>query len=124
MSASQRRKGHAWERDVVHMLRQIWSTARRGLGQTRGAEVCDVEGTPYWIECKVGAQPNVRAAMAQALEDATKAGDPRPLLVITKRDREEPLVTMSLVNFVTLARHQIREVKVLPFGFVAEGTKP
>jgi hypothetical protein len=100
-----RRKGHDWERDVAELLRPIWPNAKRGLGQAREASVCDVEGTPCWIECKVGAQVSIMAAMKQALHDGKKANDNRIPLVIAKRDREEPIVTMQLGAFLHLIRH-------------------
>lgn len=67
----QRAKGHAFERKVANDLKAIFPGAKRGL-QTRGGgkEQCDVEGTPYHIECKHGAKVDVRAALLQATSDA------------------------------------------------------
>lgn len=101
MSKSQRTKGHSWERKVASELRDLFPDARRGY-QTRGgtSEAPDVDGTPWFIECKVGKRPNIRAAM----EQATTNTDGRPCLVVTKRDREEPLATMKWSDFLYLLR--------------------
>lgn len=101
MSASQRRKGAQWERTLAKRWRDsgLYPDAWRGAGQSRrGSDVPDVDGTPWWVECKVGARPNVLAALAQA-EGAT---DGRPPLVVAKRDREAPVVCMRLDDFEVL----------------------
>lgn len=103
MGASQRLKGHNWEREVAKMLRPIFPEARRGLGQARdGSDVPDVDKTPFWCECKNGKRPNIGAAMEQALEASLKAGDTRPALVVTKRDHCAPMATMPLSDFLDL----------------------
>jgi hypothetical protein len=108
MSSYQRTKGHNFERWVAQQLRPIFPDAARGF-QTRGgtAEETDIKGTPYAIECKVGAQPNIRAAMAQ-VQAAQPDGTP---VVVTKRDRECPLVTMRFEDWVALigAVYGVRE---------------
>jgi len=85
-----RDKGHAWEREVAILLRPIWPDAERNIAQSRTAkrEGCDVEKTPYWIECKVGAVINLAAAYAQAEADS----DGREVIVIAKADRRRPVV--------------------------------
>jgi len=85
-----RTKGVAFEREVAAMLRPIWPEAERNIAQSRTAkrEGCDVEKTPYWIECKVGAVINLKAAHAQADADS----DGREVIVIAKTDRRRPVV--------------------------------
>jgi len=94
-----RTKGHTFERWVAKQLRTIWVNAKRGY-QTRGGtqEQFDVEGTPFAIECKVGKQPNIRAAMRQ-VEAACKG---KPPVVVSKVDRETPLVTMHFNDWFDL----------------------
>lgn len=93
----QRRKGANWERTLANCFKEVYPEARRGIGQARSAkEVSDVEGTPYWIEAKCGARPNVRAAIEQAKE----ATDGRTILVIVKFDHEEPFVVMGFSDFL------------------------
>jgi hypothetical protein len=99
MGKSQRTKGHNFERWVVNQLKHLFPDAKRGY-QTRGggAEQADVINTPYHIECKVGQKPNIKAAYRQACDDTQ--GDPP--VAITKWDREEPLVTMSLTLWLEM----------------------
>lgn len=106
MGARSRRKGRTWEQELTHILRGVYPAARRGIGQARsGGEVCDVEGTPWWVEAKVGARTNPRAAVRQA-EQAT---DGRPVLAICKDNQEKPgkaaevWVTLRLQDFLALA---------------------
>jgi hypothetical protein len=66
--------------------------------------VCDVEGTPWWVEAKVGALTNPRAAIRQA-EQAT---DGRPVVAICKDNAKRPgkapdvWVTLRLDAFLAL----------------------
>jgi hypothetical protein len=79
--ARSRRKGAVWERRVAEIMRDNGHPeARRGVLQSRGAELADVEGTPYWVECKVGARQNPRAALRQAIEDT----DGRPVVAVIR----------------------------------------
>ena len=62
-----RRKGHDWERAVAKRLRAIFGTAvRRGWQSRDGAEQPDVDGSPWWVECKRSKRPNIEAALVQA----------------------------------------------------------
>lgn len=84
---------------MVGLLSGIWSTVKRGLTQTRGGDdAADVEGSPYWVEVKIGQRPNIMGAMAQAIE----ATDGRPPVVFTRRDGESWLVTMQAPDWVAL----------------------
>lgn len=107
MGARSRRKGRKWEQDLVHILRTVYPDARRGIGQARsGGEVCDIEGTPWWVEAKVSKRTNPRAAIRQA-EAAT---DGRPVVAICKDNAEKPgaspdvWVTLRLDAFLALAQ--------------------
>ena len=75
-----RARGHAFEREVAELLRAVWPDAERNLAQARTAkrEGCDVEGTPWWIECKSGKGIDWRAALEQAERDS----DGRTVVVI------------------------------------------
>lgn len=98
-----RRKGAAGERAVAKELQRIWPEAKRGLGQARsGHEVSDVDGCPYRIECKIGKRPDILGAVRQAKDDAAKSGDKRPIMVVSKRDREGWLVTVELSEMTRL----------------------
>lgn len=104
MGRRSRTKGATWERELAARWRDsgLYPDARRGIGQARCAsEVPDVDGTPWWVECKHQQRPNVLAAMEQA-EDAT---DGRPVLAVVKRDRRPPVVCLSLDAFEALVRN-------------------
>lgn len=110
MSAYQRTKGHNWERKMASWFRDRgFPQAKRGLQTQPSYKPPDIEGTSWWVECKVGARPNILAAIRQAQEDLQKAqeggfgaeyvGGP---MVVAKVDREAPTVTMSLEAFEQL----------------------
>lgn len=106
MSASQRRKGAAYERELAKRWRDdgLYPEAKRGIGQARsGGEVSDVEGTPWWIEAKRRKRHDVRAAMRQAIE----ASDGRAPVVVARYDgdaADEALVVMRLADWESLVR--------------------
>lgn len=93
-----RSKGHAWEREVAKILAVVWPKrdVRRCIAQSRTAarEGCDVDGTPWWVECKVGAAPDLVAALRQSEEDS----DERPCVVIAKADRRQPVAFLRLCD--------------------------
>lgn len=96
-----RRKGADFEREIAERLRVLWPDARRGLGQARsGADAPDVDGAPWWVQCKHGARPNIPAAMRQAARDATAAHDERPPVAITRANRGPVLVSMRLEEWL------------------------
>lgn len=96
-----RRKGAEGEREIAALLQAAWPAAQRTVGQARSSkrEGCDIERTPFWVECKRGARPDVLAAMRQARAET----DGRPVLVVVRRDAEAPFVALSLADFLTLA---------------------
>lgn len=99
-----RRKGHAFERFVAIVLRVCFPDARRGL-QYRDPEACDIEGTPFRIECKNHATlsyNDIHAALEQATENGKAHNDKRPPIAVTKTNRKKPLVHMTLETLVTL----------------------
>jgi len=110
MGASQRRKGHAWERAVAQHFREVLGVGsdevKRGLSQPRGggAEEPDVklpDDLPWWVECKVGKRTDARAALRQARADIAKAkaANKRPLAVC-KDDHQIPVVMLELADFL------------------------
>lgn len=94
-----RAKGIAFEREVATAFQVVYPGARRGLSQPRsGKETPDVEGTSWWIEAKRGRRPNV----PRAIEQAKAASDGRPVLVVSRADRGETLVTLRLTDALPL----------------------
>lgn len=98
-----RAKGHAFEREMVHVFREALPGAeiRRGLQFRDGAEAADVECPVFHVECKRGRQPNVRAALEQAKRDAKKGKIP---LGIIRDDRKDAFVVMELEDFLEFLR--------------------
>jgi Holliday junction resolvase len=111
MGASERRKGHNFERQVAVAFRDALGLSsdevKRGLGQPRGgtAEEPDVvlpPEFPMWLECKVGKRPNLLAAMEQARKAIAKSGANKAPVAVCKRDREKPVVVLELDVFLVL----------------------
>jgi hypothetical protein len=99
-----RTKGHSFERAVANILKVLFPKAKRGLSQTRvGNEVSDVEGTPYWVECKRHKKCNIQEAFTQAETDR----DDRNPVVISKDDHGPILVTMSIDTFLILSQYYV-----------------
>lgn len=94
-----RTKGRVFERLVAKLLRAVWPEAKRGFQSRSGREAPDVDGTDLWIETKHGARVNIRAAMRQALA----ATDGRPVVVVSREDRGEVLVTMRFEDWLRVA---------------------
>lgn len=104
MGAGSRRKGVAFERELVQRFREALpeSGARRGLQSRSGKEAPDVEVPPFWIEAKRGKKPNVRAALQQAEADAPQGRIP---VAVIRDDRCEAFVALPLDYFLIVARH-------------------
>lgn len=100
MGRGQVEKGKRWEREVARRMREVMPDVdvRRGY-QRYGADQADVEVPALWIECKVGAKPNPRAALAQAERDAPYGRWP---VAVIKDDRGRPFVAMGLDCFLEL----------------------
>ncbi len=121
MGASQRRKGHAFEREVAIAFRQaLGLTAqqvKRGLSQPRGGtgEEPDVvlpDSLRWWVECKVGARPNLLAALEQAWRGIAAAESVTKPLVVAKKDRHDPVVVLELEDFLNLVS-ELAQLKAL-----------
>ena len=104
-----RTKGKVWERHVANLLKEFWPDSRRGFQSRAGDDEADVEDTPFWVECKVGARPNAFAAFTQS----ELASDGRPILVAIKKNaknsHEDPscFIAMRVENFLDLLRHAV-----------------
>jgi hypothetical protein len=101
MSAYERRKGHDWEREVARRLRPIFDKAHRGIQSRDGDEAGDVVIPRFHLECKCGGTHSIGSAMKQATADAKPGLWPA---VVSKRDRQEPTVTMTLEDWTELVR--------------------
>lgn len=92
-----RDKGHSFERRVAKDLREVFQDAKRGF-QTRGGtkEEPDVDGTPFYIECKAHKKCNRKKAWKQA-DDAKAPG--RIPVAVCKDDYKPITVTMLASDF-------------------------
>jgi len=105
MGKSQRIKGRAFEQKIARVLQTVWPKAKRGL-QSQGAYVAsipDIVGTEYHIECSKGGE-SIWAKWKQAQHDSSSApiGEQLDPIVIKQRDRELPVVLLSLKSFIKL----------------------
>lgn len=108
MSAMQRRKGAGWERELSLYLRSMGLPAKRGIGQARSAsEVPDVDLPGWWVEAKRHQRTNPKAALAQAIADATAHGGGRVPVAVCRDNGtaiEGATVTMRLADWVALVK--------------------
>lgn len=123
MGASQRRKGHNWEREVARRFREALGYSdrevKRGLSQPRGgtAEEPDVvlpDGLPWWVEAKVGARVNPVGALDQARAGIAAAESVKRPLAVCKPDRGIPFVALELDDFLRLLQLVQGAPKQLP----------
>lgn len=93
MGKKSRTKGAAFEREIAKAMRPHWVEARRGGHDQAGPHGSpDVDGTPYWVECKRYRKITrgiILAAHEQADRAADRAHDDRPTLVVTRSDNEK-----------------------------------
>lgn len=104
MSARERTKGAAWEREVARLFRDaIGCDAHRGAQSRAGRDGPDVTGVPgFWIECKHQANPRAAAALRQATSCAAEAESHAWPIAVIKANRTAPYVVMGLDDFLTL----------------------
>lgn len=104
MGKSQRTKGHAYEREIVHSIRDTLGVdVSRNLTQTRDAGA-DILLDKYVIECKRRASISVYDWVRQA--EAACALGQKPI-VICRADGKESLVIMTLTDFLPLLGNEI-----------------
>lgn len=106
MSRLSRIKGKVWEREVARMFRAYFkrgALVRRGHQTRSGRDGADVEGTPFWIECKHQRACSPEAALRQAEEAASGAKDARtPIAVCKTHGSAHPFVAIRLDRFLAL----------------------
>jgi hypothetical protein len=88
-----RRKGHNFEREVANLLKPYYPDAKRQLEYQEGLGY-DIQGTGNLsIQCKVGKSFKIEKALKEAIQ---KNKIP---VAITKRDREDIVVSMYFKDF-------------------------
>lgn len=91
-----KRKGRKWEQAVAKTLRPIFGDEEvyRGhqdrRGGAGGGEGADVEGTPYYVECRHEQKYNWRRHIRETLTKRTEREDPRPIVLVAKDDQKPP----------------------------------
>ena len=104
MGASQRNKGHNFERRIAKELRDIWPDSRRGYQSRNNMDlVPDVENPIFFIECKAHKKVNIKSALIQA-ETARKPDDKRIALAITKDDNQPIIASMRYDDLVKILK--------------------
>lgn len=84
-------KGRRWEQEVAREVRAIFGpVVLRGNQSRDGAEGADVDGSPFWFECKHEQMVNWRSAMRQAEDAVAEANDARPCVVVANEDKKPP----------------------------------
>jgi len=88
-----RRKGHNFEREVAKMLRPYFPNAKRQLEYQEGVGFDIAETGDLSIQCKVGKSFKIEKALKEAVRDGKMA------MAITKRDREDVVVSLYWKDF-------------------------
>lgn len=117
-----RRKGRSHEQEVARLLRKVYGEGvKRGWQARRGEDASDIEGTPWWVECKRHRRVNVQAAFAQAEEARKRAGDGRPSLLAVRDDGEPLLAVLGFEHLqALLAASALRALAQPPAAPVGE----
>lgn len=111
-----RRKGRDYQARLAKRFRDNGtftnaSSTHSAQSRRQGYKPPDIEGTPYWIECKHRKTINVLDSIKQAEDEALNAKDERPALAILKwhGDRGEPIVAMRLKDFERLVQQKEKQ---------------
>jgi hypothetical protein len=97
--AHSRTKGASYERLIAQFYRALGFPAKRTLQSREGFEGADVQGTPWWVECKryksIG---KVMGWWEQARVDSERCGGATtlPPVLHIKEDHGPDLVVISL----------------------------
>lgn len=116
-----RRKGKVFEQEIARKFREIYGeSVKRGWQAREGFDAPDVDGTPWWVECKHHARVNVQASFEQAVTASTKV-QPRgyeranrpPVLVHHDSGKPHTLVTLRLEDFLALCGTEAVQDKLI-----------
>lgn len=111
--AHSRTKGHSYERAIAIFYRAMGFPAKRTLQSREGFEGADVQGTPWWVECKrYGSIGKVMGWWEQASKDvqrckATTASSIQNVVLHIKEDRGPDLVVISLDHWKQLVEEAV-----------------
>lgn len=100
MPINSRAKGKRGELEIANILKEYGYDTRRGVQYNGSDGSPDVVGLPsIHIECKRVEKLNLDKAMSQSIRDARDGETP---VVMHRKDREDWLVTMQLVDWIEL----------------------
>jgi hypothetical protein len=88
-----RRKGHNFEREIAKLLRVYYPNAKRQLEYQEGVGFDIAETGDLSVQCKVGKSFKIEKALKEAIRDN------KIPMAITKRDREDIVVSMYWKDF-------------------------
>ena len=104
-----RAKGARGERELANLLKEYGYATRRGQQFSGANGDADVVGIPsIHIECKRVEKLNLDKAMSQSIRDARDGEIP---VVMHRKDREDWLVTMQLVDWIELYKEWSKDAK-------------
>jgi hypothetical protein len=118
MGLLSRNKGKSFERAVAKAFRAVFPETKRTLTQQRDSgEAPDIDAPGFWVEAKHYRRANIQKAYEQACEELARfkvknnwAAPTQIPIAVTKDNRRDPLVTLSLEDFlVLLSRLQDQE---------------
>ena len=111
MGKYQREKGARFEREIANKLKRIFGPRTiRSSGQCFSGDTrADVDCPKIWVEGKVGKRPNIKAAIEQAEEASGVANSNKVPVAICKWDRDEPIASMRLEDFLDLLEMAYKE---------------
>lgn len=93
-------KGKRFERRIAAAVRAVWPAAYRSgdLQRKAGPLGCysDIEGTPYWLECKHANTISLPAWHRQMASDQRVGGDKRPQCLIYRKTGKQIRVRLLL----------------------------
>lgn len=96
-----KKKGDSYERLVANLLKPLYPKAQRANQDKTENEVCDVEGTPFWIEAKDHKSIAAFRYYDQALQETKAHSDKRPIMVVMKEKRtaKQGALNLAMIDF-------------------------
>ena len=109
--AGPKRKGSAFERDVVHYLQEHgFPDASRSFGAGRPADIGDVVGIPgVTVECKATRSIGLAGFVDEAERERLNARQPYGVAIVKRRAKAtgQAYVAMTLESFVRLVADEV-----------------
>lgn len=106
MGKYSRDKGARFEREIANRLKEVFGPrVTRSSGQCFSGDTrADVDCPDFWVECKVGKRPNIKAALEQAEEARESSRSIKTPVAICKWDRDEAIASMRIDVFIQLLK--------------------